>query len=590
MARIRIFLLIFLLLLVILLPIPSPANADNSTLRIALPSPPQTLNAWSGTSTWTIMVLNFIYEPLAVINPESKFIPWLAESWQASPDGKVWTIKLRKGIKWQDGIPLTADDVKFTFDYFKRDPTARRGYYDMEYLDHVEVLDNYTLKLYLTKPFVAVVNTMFTDPIIPKHIWESIVGRKGFVASKYEPKLSEVVGTGPYKIVEYKTNEYIKLVANEGYWRGAPAVKNVVIQFVSDGDIQVLMIKKGEIDVAIHLAINPAVEKDLESSGVEVHKYLRPYFYHWGFNLNRFPFNESAFRKALAYAINLSEIVKIARLGAGEVGSYGVIPPVWREWYCERAAKMYSYNPKKAKKILDDLGWIDRDGDGIRETPSGREVAFDVYVPSSDPARVRAAGMIRDYLKKIGVKVKVRVGDWRGVIWPGIKAHKFDSFILGSSTWADPDFMRIRFETNASANYYGLSDSELDKLLEEQAVTLNITKRKEIVCKIQERLATILPLITLYYPVIINPYRTDRFEGWVPVRFDWIINRWTILNLKPKAKTSTVTPVSSSKATETEKTERIEKKYITYSPVLVLLLAVIAIIVVIMLWTILRRL
>ncbi len=593
MARIRSLLFISLLFSVILLPSLSPVNADNSTLRIALPSPPQTLNIWSGTSTWTITILNLIYEPLAVISPESKFIPWLAESWQTSPDGRVWTIKLRKGIKWQDGLPLTAEDVKFTFDYFKKDATARRGHYDMEYLDHVEILDNYTLRLYLTKPFVAVVNTMFTDPIIPKHLWEPIVNKKGFIASKYEPKLSEVVGTGPYKIAEYKTNEYIKLIANKDYWRGTPAVKNIVTRFVSDGDVQVLMIKKGEIDVAIHLAINPAVEKDLESSGVKVHRYLRPYFYHWGFNLDRFPFNESKFREAMAYAINLSEIVKIARLGAGEVGSYGVIPPVWKEWYCERAARMYSYNPEKAKKILDNLGWIDRNGDGIRETPSGRKVAFEIYVPSSDPARVRAAGMIKNYLKKIGVMVKVRVGDWRGVIWPGIKAHKFDSFILGSSTWADPDFMRIRFETNASANYYGLSYTELDGLLEEQAATLNITKRKEIVCKIQERLAMILPLITLYYPVIINPYRTDRFEGWVPVKFDWIINRWTILNLKPKARASSVgvlTSSSKAEAAETEKTEKIGKECIKYGPALILLLAVVAVIIVIMLWIILRRL
>ncbi len=589
MARVRNFLLISLLILVLASPSYSLADDNNFTLRIAIPSPPQTLNVWSGTSTWTIMVLDLVYEPLAVISPESRFIPWLAESWQASPDGRTWTIELRKGIKWQDGFPFTAEDVKFTFDYFKKDPTARRGYYDMEYLDRVEVVDNYTVRIHLIKPFVAVVSTMFTDPIVPKHIWEPIVSEKGYVSSKYEPKLSEMVGTGPYKIVEYKTNEYIKLAVNENYWRGAPAVKNIVIQFVGDGDVQVLMIKKGEIDAAIHLAINPAVEKSLKSSGIKVHRYLRPYFYHWGFNLNRFPFNESEFRKAMACAINLSEIVKVARLGAGEIGSYGVIPPVWKDWYCEKAAKMYSYNPDKARSILDKLGWIDRDGDGIRETPDGRKLSFDIYVPSSDPARIRAAGMIREYLKEIGVEAKVRVGDWRGVIWPGIKAHKFDSFLLGSGTWADPDFMRIRFETNASANYYGLSDAELDNLLEEQAITLNSTKRKEIVCKIQERLANILPLITLYYPVIINPYRTDRFEGWVPVKFNWIFNRWTILNLKPKAGASHTLTESFTLSSKAE--QRTEEAYTQYNSAIIILFAVLAAaIIAIILWILLRKL
>ncbi len=547
-------LIITLLVAMIALPIAPVRSAEEPVLRIALPSPPQTLNPWSDTSTWTIIVLDMIFEPLATTNPEGKYIPWLAESWEASPDGKVWTIKLRKGIKWQDGKPFTAEDVKFTFEYFKKDVTAKRGHSDMEYLDHVEVVDDYTVKLYLTEPFVAVVNTMLTNPIMPKHIWEPIVSKEGFVASKYEPKISEVVGTGPFKVVEYKINEYVKLVANENYWKGAPAVKTVVIQFVKEGDTQVLMIKRGEIDAAIHLSINPAVEKDLKAAGVKIHKYLRPYFYHWGFNLKHFPFTEQKFRKAMAYAINLTEIVEVARLGAGEPGSYGIMPPVWKDWYCEEAGKMYSYDPEKAKKLLDELGWVDRDGDGIRETPDGKDVAFEIYPPSYDPARVRAAEMIKDYLAKIGVKVTVQVADWKGVVWPGIKAHKFDSFILGAGpTEPDPDWMRLRFKTGASANYYELSDPELDKLLDEQAVTLDVNKRKQLACEIQKKIADILPLITLYYPVILNPYRTDRFEGWVEVKFDWIVNRWTMLNLKPKAAakpTSTPSPTKTAPTTQ----------------------------------------
>ncbi|MCD6348956.1 MAG: ABC transporter substrate-binding protein [Candidatus Korarchaeota archaeon] len=533
--------MLFLVLLISLPALPV-GKAEEPTLKIVIASPPQTLNVWSDTSTWTTIVLNFIYEPLAELDKDAKYVPWLAESWEASPDGKVWTVKLKKGIKWQDGQPLTAEDVKFTFEYFKKDVTARRGHSDMEYLDHVEVVDDYTLKIYLTEPFAAMVSTMLTNYVVPKHIWEPIVSKEGFVASKYEPKVSAVIGTGPFKVVEYKTNEYVKLVANENYWKGAPAVKKVVILFAKEADTQVLMLKKGEVDAAIHLAINPQVEPDLKAAGVKIHRYLRPYFYHWGFNLQHFPFTEPKFRKAVAYAINLSEIVEVARLGAGEPGSYGVLPPVWKEWYCEDAAKVYHYDPEKAKQLLNELGWVDKDGDGIRETPDDKEVAFEIYPPSYDPARVRAAEMIRDYLKEIGVKVTVQVGDWKGVVWPGIKGHKFDSFILGSSTQPDPDFMRLRFKTNASSNYYLLSDPELDKLLDEQAVTLDKTKRKEIVCQIQMKLADILPLITLYYPVMLSPYRTDKFEGWVPLSYTWIINRYTIINLKPKAATTTQQP------------------------------------------------
>lgn len=526
--------------------------AEEPTLRIALPAPPQTLNVWSDTSTWTMFTLDMIYDPLAATDPEGKYVPWLAESWEPSPDGRIWTIKLRKGIRWQDGKPFTAEDVKFTFEYFKKDATAIRGHSDMKYLDRVEVVDDHTVKLHLNKPFAAVVDTMLKNPIMPKHIWEPIVSEPNFVISKYEPKLSEVIGTGPFKVAEYNINEYIRLVANENYWRGAPAVKNVVIQFVGEGDTQVLMVKKGELDAAIHLSINPAVQKDLEAAGVKVHRYLRSYFYHWGFNLKRFPFSEEKFRKAMAFAINSSEIVEVARLGAGEPGSYGVMPAIWKDWYCGEAAKLYSYDPERAKKLLDELGWIDRDKDGIRETPDGKEVAFEIYLPSYDPARVRAAEMIRDYLKEIGVKVIVQVGDWKGVVWPGIKAHKFDSFLLGSGPMnPDPDWMRLYFMTNASNNYYELSDPELDNLLEEQAVTLDVNKRKELVCEIQLKLAELLPLITLYYPVIINPYRIDRFEGWVPVKFDWIVNRWTMLNLKPKATgtSTTMSPTKTSQAT-----------------------------------------
>ncbi|HDI74013.1 MAG TPA: ABC transporter substrate-binding protein, partial [Candidatus Korarchaeota archaeon] len=166
--------MLFLVLLISLPALPV-GKAEEPTLKIVIASPPQTLNVWSDTSTWTTIVLNFIYEPLAELDKDAKYVPWLAESWEASPDGKVWTVKLKKGIKWQDGQPLTAEDVKFTFEYFKKDVTARRGHSDMEYLDHVEVVDDYTLKIYLTEPFAAVVSTMLTNYVVPKHIWEPIV-------------------------------------------------------------------------------------------------------------------------------------------------------------------------------------------------------------------------------------------------------------------------------------------------------------------------------------------------------------------------------------------------------------------------------
>ncbi len=519
---------------------PVRTSAEEPTLRIALASPPSALNAWSATGTWTVMHLDMIYDRLVRTNKEGTgYAPWLAESWESSPDGKVWTVKLRKGVKWHDGKPFTAEDVKFTFDFCKQDETAKRCHGDVEYVQKIEVVDDYTVKFYLDRPFAAFVNTVLPNFVLPKHIWEPIVNKPGFVASKYEPKLEELVGTGPFKLVELKANEYAKFVANEDFWMGAPKVKKVVFQYVKEADTQVLMIKKGEIDAAIHLAINPAVKEDLKKAGVQIHEYLRPYFYHWGFVVTKFPFTEQKFRQAMAYAINLTEIVEVARLGAGAVGRFGVMPDVWKDWYCKEAGEMYSYDPEKAKKLLDELGWVDRNGDGIRETPDGKPVEFEIWPPSYDPARVRAAEMIRDYLKEIGVKVDVKIGDWKGVVWPGIKAKKFQSFILGAGpTEPDLDWMRLRFKTGAPSNYYNLSDPELDKLLEEQAVTIDQAKRKEIGCKIQKRIAELVPLITLYYPVIISPYRTDRFVGWVPVKTQFINNMWSMVNLRPKAATT----------------------------------------------------
>ncbi len=521
---------------------------EGGKLVIALPSEPNTFNWFVAGSTWSILVLNPLYDRLVrIVNGT---LTWeVATSMEYSSDYKVLTIKIRDGIKWHDGKELTAEDVAFTINVLaKYGWTYYHGYFAS--VDRAEAVDKYTVKVYFKSPDAGFIyNGLASMNILPKHIWEPLLKEKGDGLAKYAPKIpDELVGSGPFKIVEYRPGQYVKYVANKDYWLKKPCVNELVIVFIRESNVALLAVQKGEVHAYYGWVTAEVVPQLLSTPGVSIHVYTSPTFYHWGFNNLKWPFNITEFRRAMAFAVNKEAIVNEILMGYGIPGSPGVVPPVGinAQWYNPNVQNAYYFDLNKTAEILDKLGFKDVDGDGWREAPDGSDFSFEIYPPAYDIIRVRAAQKIAEWLSQIpggGIKAVVRVLDWK-TVWPLIRDGKVDTYLLGSGPGNDISWLYRRFHSwpGGTGNWARFSDPEVDKLTEMLKTTFEPEKRKEIAWRIQEILAEKVPIVVLYYRKMINPYRSDTFDGWFKPADGGIYNRLTLLNVYMKPEVCPVKP------------------------------------------------
>jgi len=521
------------------------------TLVAPLPSDPSEFNPYTRASSWSFVFLEPIYEPLVEIDPNNLPVPWLAERWEVSEDGMVWTIYLVKNATWHDGTPFTAQDVHFTYMHCIEVQYPRWS--DLwSAVNRTEVVDDYTIKMYLNYPFPDFVIEVLTYPIVPKHIWEPIVTAADFDPLTYQAPLEVLqVGLGPFKLVEYVPGQYAKYEAYEDFFRGRPFADVLLMPVITSPDAMLLALRKGEIDVFTWVVPVEAVPSLLEDPNIGVHIYKSGTIYHWGFNNQKFPFNIKEFRQALAHCVNKDEIVSTLLHGYGRPGRFGVYPStdMWEHWLNpdpKCGVYGYEFNLSKAAEILDRIGFVDIDGDGWREGPNGEEIDFEIGPPTYDPVRVRAAEMIRDWLAEIpggGIKCHVVYQEWK-TLWSRIKApldspHKIDSWLLGSGMGiGSPEILRFRFHSEKipNPNYYGFINAEFDQLAEAQSRELDFEKRAEMVKRMQEILAEEVPFIVLYHRNFISVYRTDKWVGWVRPIQGGVNNQWSWWNVYLKEK------------------------------------------------------
>jgi len=520
------------------------------TLKIAYPSEPNTLNTIAAGSTWEIYMLEAVYDRLfRWINGTLTYE--LAKSVEYSPDHLTLTIKIREGVKWQDGSELTADDVAFTINAYANSTWAYLYSYFTS-VKYAEAVDRYTVKVYFKRPDAGFIYTALAGAnIIPKKIWEPLYASKGDTLAKYSPKIpDEMLGSGPFKLVEYVPGQYIRMVANKDYWLGRPCVDELLIVFITDPQAALLAVQRGDVDAYIGWVTPEAVPQLLSTPNVSIHVFVSDTFYHWGLNNLVYPLNISEFRRALAFAIDRQAIVNQVLMGYGVVGSPGVVPPVGpnAQWYDPNVQNAYYYDPKKAAEILDKLGFKDVDGDGFRELPNGSKFQIEIYAPSYDIVRVRAAQMIADWLAKIpggGIKAIPRAADWTAV-WPMIREAKVDSWLLGSGPDAYISWLYFRFHSRpqGAGNWVRFSDPVVDNLTEQLITTFDPEQVKKLAWQIQEIIAEKVPIITLYYRKLIEPYRTDKFENWFRDPVDDLWNR--IMYLRVQLKTGGVPAVTQT--------------------------------------------
>jgi peptide/nickel transport system substrate-binding protein len=461
-----------------------------------------------------------IFDTLVWKDSTGGFIPWLATSWESSPDGLVWTFKLREDVEWHDGKPFTADDVVFTYQYVNRPGLTYTG--RVEILPALkqmtlEAVDAHTVRITLGTPYAPFLrNVIGNVPIIPRHIWEGVEDPKQFTEDE------ALIGTGAYRLLAYDKAEGSYLFeANDGFWLGPPHVKRVEVVPVAN---PALALKQGEVHGAgeqgeIHGGGTGFVSQEVLATFRDDPRFdIIEAPGDWNlvlyFNMERgLPFSDTAFRQAVAHALDLQMMVDRVILGDGLPGLPGQLP-VSNPWMNPEVPG-FVHDPAAATALLEQAGYQDTDGDGVRETPEGNPLQLELTYNS---AYQREAEMIQAWLKPIGIGI-----DFRGVdsaTASDITAEgKYELAFVGfGGRGADPDTLRSLFSSQSTAGsfarVFGYKNERFDDLAAQQLGIVDDQARRALVDEMQVILAKDLPSIPLYYPNYRYVFDKTLLDAW----------------------------------------------------------------------------
>lgn len=423
--------------------------------------------------------MSLIFETL-VWKDEAGFVPQLAEDWEYQAGENAYVFKLRQDVKWQDGTDFTAEDVAFTFNYTQPHPYP---FVDNTIVKSSEVVDRYTVKLYLNQPYASFLQDVAgTQPIIPRHIWENVSEPERFT----DPKA--VIGTGPYRLADYSKEHGTYLYrAFDGYYLGKPRVTEIKFVKVS-AEMTPAALKEGSVNAG---AIPPEVVDDMEKAGLKVVAAPVAFNVKMMMNHKKEPLSSPSFRQALAYAIDRSSLVQVTQRGHALAGSPGMMPPT-SAWY-NPSLPPYEYNPGKAKQLLEGLGYTMKDGYFTRD---GQVLEMGLITTAS----YKDVGQfVARELEATGIRIDFETLEEK-TLDTRVDAWDFDLAVYGHGGLYDPSIMaRVILGSGFNSARYD-ADPALDRLLKAQSVEMDAGRRQDMVFQIQELYAEDLPALTLYYP------------------------------------------------------------------------------------------
>lgn len=469
-------------------------------------------------------ISSLIYNGLVKYDGNLNLVGDLAESWKISPDGLTITFKLRRGVKWQDGAPFTAQDVLFTYRVMvdPKTPTAYSGNYLQ--VKKAAAPDDYTFRVTYPQPFAPALESWGLN-ILPRHLLEG----KDITKS---PLARKPVGTGPYRFVEWKAGEKIVLSYNPDYFEGRVYLNGYIYVIKPDLATMFLELKAGNID---RMGLTP-LQYTRQTAYPKFDRMYKKYRYlpfsyiYLGYNLDEPRFKDRRVRQALTLAINKKEIIDGVLMGLGRE-SYGPYKP--GTWYYNPKVPKFSYNPAQAKVLLAEAGW-QPGPDGIL-AKDGRPFEFTILTNQGNDIRVRTAEIIQRRLQEIGIRVKIRTVEWATFLKQFIEKGRFEAVLLGWNTGPDPDQYDIWSSTKTKPgelNFIHYRNPEVDKLLNEGRHTFDKEKRRQAYFRLQEILAEDQPYTFLFVPDAL-PAISRRFRGInpAPAGIDYNFTKWYV----PKA-------------------------------------------------------
>jgi peptide/nickel transport system substrate-binding protein len=498
----------------------TPAQRQIARLTVALPRDGGPLNVY--LSSYDIL-LELVHDKLFAPSP---FVPdpepALAER-ATQLDPSTWVVELRRNVTWHDGQPFTADDVKFTYESYRDGEPNRHTHHvsDVPRIERIEAVDPYTVRFECGYPCPSLDRITMADlPILPKHIWGGITSPRTFRGLP--------VGTGPYRLAEYQPDKFYRFEANQSYFGGRPLVDELMMPIIKDQTATFVALRTGQVDAAARDVPPEVLAEFRRNAALKLLSTAPLSITELRLNYMRPPFDRPEFRRALSLATDREALVTTLLLGHGRPGLRGYPHPD-SPWTAPNLSTPFDLT--QARRMLDQIGFTDRNGDGVREQADGTPLTFVIKVDAGEPTWVRAAELLARQYSAAGLKVTVEALDG-AVLSRQASAREFDMYVseIGPHGAADPD----QFIMSHRSGYLwraGLPYPEMDALWEEWRAAATVETRKQVAFRMQELFNRQPTSLALYYPEENWAVRPAAYDLWAESRGYGIVHKWSFLPL-----------------------------------------------------------
>jgi peptide/nickel transport system substrate-binding protein len=480
-------------------------------IAVGLENGPITLDPRFATDATASQVGDLLFDGLTRLDEQSRRLPQLAARWEV-PDPQTYVFHLHDGFQFSSGEPVTANDVKATYEAI-RDPRAHSAkQQELEPIESVDVLDRLTVRFRLRYPFAPFLSETGLG----------ILPASQIAASPTKP-LAQPVGSGPFRLVEFLPDDRLVLARNPNYPLGAPRLAGVVFTEVPDAVSRLLELKRGTLDL-VQNGIDPDSLAWLRKQpNIRIATGPSTTFQYLGMNLREPPLSDLRVRQAIAHAIDRNAIVDTILKGLATPAT-GLLPPT--HWAYSADVTTYAYNPKRAKELLDEAGYTDPDGDG----PAPRfRLSYKTTVVE---LRRRIAEVLQGQLAQVGIALDVRSYEW-ATFYNDIKRGDFQLYSLAWVGIEDPDIYYLTChssQTPPQGNNRGyFHEKTIDALTEAGRRALSLGERRRLYGEVQRRVSQLLPIIPLWWPtnVAAMSRRLKGFEiqpnaSYVSLKDAWV--------------------------------------------------------------------
>ena len=520
---------------------PCEPGVRGGRLVLANFSDPKTFNPITAAETSSLDLIYWMFDALVKKNQQTQEIePGLAERWTVEPDQKTWTFFLRKGVRWSDGKPLTADDVIFTYNDVVYNTNIVNVKVDYIRLDgknfEVSKIDDHTIRVVTPGVYAPFLEFFaFEVRILPKHILAKIAGKGFESAYGVDTPPEQLIGSGPYRLKQHKSGQFSLFERNPYYWQvdskgqRLPYFDNVIMMVVPDQNTMSLRFLNGEADLQefvrpeeydrfkqaeaggrfklLELGVTPQIDLILFNQNTGTNSStgrpcVNPTKLKW--------FRNTKFRQAVSFAIDRPSIAQSTLGGRGEP-NYAFITRANTKWANTNIAQ-YPYNPARAKQLLAEIGIMDRNNDGLLEDAEGNVIEFEMNTNAGNSRREKGAIIVQDDLKKLGMRVNFRPLDFNNIIHRLDSSFEFESVFLGlSSESVDPaeslnvlrssGFVHQWFPRQKSPSTEW--EARIDQLMDANLKTFEYAERRKTFDEVQTILTEQMPMI---YTVAMNAY------------------------------------------------------------------------------------